>query len=194
MRKTNIVLVIALVLAALAGLALNQANGVSAQGISPVGMVVAYTPGQSITIVDDKGNQSEYMLDPFMKIEPAEKANSLGVGSFVTIIANASINKEKQIAVGIVVHPKAPEGLKELLPSATPLVKNTPVPTDIPVTATPKVSETPTPAGIATATPVETLTATPTPAASAKEGETALKANSFIEWLRSFFQQILSGQ
>ena len=200
MRKTNIVLVIALVLAMFAGLALNQANGVSAQGESLVGLVVAYTPGQSITILDKAGQQKEYALDPLVKIEPAEKANSLGVGSYVTIIANASISKEKQIAVGIVVHEKAPEGLKELLPTATPLVKNTPLPTDIPVTPTPKVDATATLVETTTATPVGTLASTATPvtkdtsdSTDTKESGQKLQANTFIEWLRSFFQQVLSG-
>ena len=153
MRKTNLVLVMALMLAMFAGLTLNQANGVSAQGESPVGQVVAYIPGQSITILDKIGQQKEYVLDPLVKIEPAEKASLLGVGSYVTIIAPASLSKEKQIAIGIVIHEKTPEGFKELLPTATPLVKNTPLPTDIPVTSTPKVGE--------TTTPVETTTATP---------------------------------
>ena len=196
MRKTNIVLVITLVLSVLAGLTLNQAKGVSAQGESPVGLVVAYIPGQSITIVDEKGQQKEYVLDPSVKIEPAEKANSLGVGSFVTIIANASISKEKQIAVGIVVHPKVPEGLKELLPTATPLVKNTPLPTDIPVTPTPKIGETATLVETTTATPVGTLTATPVmkDTSASTDAKDSPKANTFIEWLRSFFQMVLSGQ
>ena len=203
MRKTNIVLVVTLVLSVLAGLTLNQAKGVSAQSESPVGLVVAYIPGQSITILDEKGQQKEYVLDAFVKIEPAEKANFLGVGSFVTIIANASISKEKQIAVGIVVHPKVPEGLKELLPTATPLVKNTPLPTDVPVTSTPKVGETATtvetttatPVGTLTTTPIGTLTATPVmkDTSASTDAKESPKTNTLIEWLRSFFQQILSG-
>lgn len=189
MRKTNIVLVLALVVSVLAGLALNQARRVSAQGDSPVGVVVAYTPGVSITIIDQKGNQIEFALDPFVKIQPPEKADSLKVGTFVTIIAPANISKEKQIAVGIVVHPE-----KELAPSQTPLVKNTPVPTDPPATPTPKVSDTPTPPEINSPTPVETLTSTPTPSTTLQEGGTTLKTNTFVEWLRSLFLQVLSRQ
>ena len=181
MRKTNVLTVIALMLAVLTGLTLNQVNGVSAQGDSPVGMVAAYTPGVSITIVDEKGNQIEYALDATVKIEPPGADKSLKVGSVVTIIAPVSINKGKQIAVGIVVHPE-----KELVPSQTPLVKNTALPTDHPMTATPKVTETP--------APVESATATPSPGANPAEDGTAVKSNSFIAWLRSLFQQVLSNQ
>ena len=200
MRKTNIVLVVALVLSVLAGLTLNQANAVSAQSDSPVGLVVAYTPGQSITIVDDKGFQSEYALDPFVKIQLSEKASPLGVGSFVTIKVPASISKEKQIVVGIVVHPAVPKGWKIPGWVATPLVKDAAVPTNTLAAETSKVNETPTPVGTITATmtPAGTLTVTPlvkdTAPTDAKESGPALKANTFIEWLRSFFQQVLSGR
>jgi len=188
MRKTNIVLIIALGLALLAGLALNPAGKVFAQEVPPVGIVVAYTPGVSITIVDQQGNQIEYALDAAVKIEPADGEKSLKVGSYVTIIAPASISKGKQIAVGIVVHPD-----KELLPPGAALVKNTAAPTDVPATATTKVSETPTPAESAAATPIETFTATPKEAANVKADGTAVKSNSFIEWLRSLLQQLLGS-
>lgn len=187
MRKAKIALAIALVLAAFAGIALNQVKEVSAQGDLPVGMVVAYTPGVSITIIDQNGNQIEYALDAMLKIEPSGEEQNLKVGSFVTIIASASTSKGKQTAVGIVVHSE-----KELLPSATPQIKNTAAPTNPPVTATPKVSETPTPADINTATPVETLTVMPGPSSNAKETEAAVKSNTFIEWLRSLFRLVLS--
>ena len=196
MRKANIVWAIALMLAMFTGLALHQVNAVSAQGDSPVGVVVAYIPGVSITIIDQKGNQTEYALDPSLKIEPAEKADSLKVGSFVTIIAPASVDKQKQKTVGIVIHPDIPSGFKIPGWVATALVKNTPVPTNVPATATPKVSETPTPVGpdTATATLLENLTSTPMPPASAKEDGTTVQANAFIEWLRALFVQVLSRQ
>jgi len=187
MHKANVVLAIALVLAVLAGVALNQVNEASAQGDLPVGVVVAYTPGVSITIIDQKGNQIEFALDSAVKVEPPDGEKSLKLGAFVTIIAPASLSKEKQIAVGIVVHPE-----KELAPSQTPLVKNTPVPTDPPATVTPKVSDTPTPPEINTPTPVETLTGTPAPSTTLKEDGKTLKTNTFIEWLRSLFLQVLS--
>lgn len=202
MRKTNVLAVIALMLAVLTGLTLTQVGAVSAQGDSPVGTVVAYTPGVGITIVDQKGNQIEFALDAAVKIEPADGEKSLKVGSFVTIIAPASISKGKQIAVGIVVHPdkdlllSATPWDKDLLPSQTPLVKDTPAPTDIPMTATPKVGETPTAVESANATPIETLAVTgkSDTTTNAKEAGTAVKSNSFIEWLKSLFRQVLSQQ
>lgn len=187
MRKINIVLVITLGLSVLAGLAFHQVSNVSAQGDSLIGVVVAYTPGVSITVVDQKGNQTEYTLDAAVKIESPD--GDIKVGSIVTIIAPASLDKGKQKAVGIVVHPE-----KELLPSETPRVKDTAVPTDIPVTKTPKVAETPTPADAFTATPTGTLTETADTAAKAKDDGTAAKPNPFIEWLRSLFRQVLSQQ
>ena len=191
MRKAKIILAIALALAALTGVALNQVNGVSAQGDAPVGVVVAYVPGVSITIVDQKGNQIEYALDAAVKIESSDGDKTIKVGSIVTIIAPASMNKGKQVAVGIVVHPE-----KELLPSETPRVKDTAVPTDVPVTKTPKVNETPTTVETATevasVTPTGTLTDTANPTTNTKENSPDLKANAFIEWLRSLFRQVLS--
>lgn len=196
MQKIKTVLLIALAVSVLAGLTLNQVGEASAQGKSPVGVVVAYIPGQSIMIVDQNGNQTEYILDPLVKIQPPEKADKLGVGSFVTIIAPASVSKEKKIAVGIVVHPDVPKGWKIPDWTATPLVKDTPVPTDTPaaMTETPKVDETTTPTETATATPVGTLTNTPTPGAALKSDGTTLTTNTFIEWLRSLFVQLLSQQ
>ena len=192
MRKINLVLAIPLVLALFAGLALNQVGAVSAQGDSPVGVVIAYVPGVSITIVDVNGTQIEYVLDASLKIEPADKADSLKVGSFVTIIAPANIDKTKKTAVGIVVHPDKPEGFKIPGWVATALIKDTPVPTNVPPTEETKVSDTPTAVETEsmTATPVETLTATPTPETTTKDNGTNVKVNtnSFIEWLRSLFR------
>ncbi len=198
MRSIKIVVAISLALALFTGLALNQVSAVSAQGNSPVGVVVAYVPGVSITIIDVNGTEIEYMLDPSLKIEPADKADTLQVGSFVTIITPASVDKTKKTAVGIVVHPDMPEGLKIPGWAATPLIKSTPLPTEIPATATPKVSETPTGIenALLTETPVGDMTATMTPEPTTKDGGTSEKpaANSFIEWLRSLFVQVLSQQ
>lgn len=199
MRKPNIVWAIALTVAVIAGLVLNQVNAVSAQGNSPVGIVITYTPGVSITIVDQNGTQTEYTLDTLVKIEPAHKADSLKVGSFVTIIAPASVDKAQQKAVGIVVHPDKPDSFKIPGWVATALIKNTPMPTEVLPTATPKASETPTPfmtatADTATPTLVETLASTPTPPATVKDSANAVKTDSFIEWLRSLFVQVLSRQ
>lgn len=187
MRKTNLILAIAIALAMLTGLTLHQVNVVSAQGDAPVGVVVVYIPGVSITIIDQKGNQSEFALDPAVKIRPSGKADSIKVGSFVTVIAPASLNKGKQVAVGIVVHPEVPKGWKIPEGSATPLIKETAT-----GTATPAVTATMTPAVSETVTPTET--GTPKSVTNAKSGDKTVKANSFIEWLRSLFQQVLSQQ
>lgn len=194
MRKVNFVVAISVMLALFAGLAIHQVSAVSAQGESPLGVVVAYLPGVSITIIDVHGIQTEFALDSSLKIEPADKADSLKVGSFVTIIAPANVDKTKKTAVGIVVHPKTPDGLKELLPTATPLVKNTPMPPEPTLTATPKASETPTPFESASPTPFETLTETATPGPIPKQEGTNASANAFIEWLRALFVQVLSRQ
>jgi hypothetical protein len=203
MRKTNIVLGIALTLAVLTGLTLNQVSGVSAQGDSPVGLVIVYIPGQTITIVDEKGIQSEYGIDPSVKILPPEKASSLGVGSFVTIIAPASISKGKQTAVGIVIQPDVPKGLKIPGWAATPLVKDTAVSTLAAVTepqkvlavsATPIVKDTAAPTSTPTdLTEPQKVIEQTTPAATTKGGGTAPKTNAFIEWLRSLLQQLLTS-
>ena len=52
MRKKNVLWIIALTLVLAASLTLGQVNTVSAQNFPPVGVVVDYDPGQSITIVD----------------------------------------------------------------------------------------------------------------------------------------------
>jgi len=166
----------------LASVAWNQVSTASAQEVQPVGIVVAYLPGQSITIVDEKGIQSEFAIDPSVKIQPPEAANSLKVGSFVTIIAPASISKGKQIAVGIVIKPDVPEGLKVLVMSATPLVKDTPESTQAAATEPSKDSQT------------TTLTGTPMKTSTDKSSPTATpKANTLIEWLKSLLRQLLGS-
>ena len=194
MRKTKIFLMMAVTVALFASAAFGQINDAAAQKEGPVGMVVAYIPGQSITILDEQGVQSEFMLDASLKILPTGKADSIAVGSFVTVIAPASLDKGKQIAVGIVVHPKVPEGWKgkAQAPSATPLTKEI-------LTATPTgtlMSESETPPGVETATTTAetTFTPTPTPPAKTPGGETTTTSNAFIEWLRSLFQQVLKDQ
>jgi hypothetical protein len=209
MRKLNISQMVALVAILLAGLAFSQVSSASAQEAGPVGVVVAYVPGQSITIVDQSGTQHEYMLSSTLKILPPGRANSLAVGSFVTIIAPASLDHGKQIAVGIVVHPNVPPGWNVPVISATPIASATAVET---LTATPvgtiavtdTATETPTVTGTPlatdtateTATPggLETPTDTPTATATPVSGGTAASTNGLIEWLRSLFQQILTSR
>jgi hypothetical protein len=203
MRKTNVLLIIAVALALLVSVTLNQVSRVSAQGVPPVGVVTAYVPGQSITIVDQSGTQHEYMISSSLKILPPGRANSLTVGSFVTIIAPASLGDEKQTAVGIVVHPHVPNGWNAPAASATPFFTGTPVGSE---TATPTGTVITTETATATAAPpstetpsataIGTFTETPTPTASPTGGTTGTPqtSNTLIEWLRSLFRQILTSQ
>jgi hypothetical protein len=93
------------------------ANAAQSQASSPqqnvrriVGSVTDYTAGQSITIVDRQGNQFTFDLSSPLKIVPAHRANLLGVGAFVTIIAPNNVPNGKHIAVGIVIHRGVPAG------------------------------------------------------------------------------------
>lgn len=199
MRKYNLLLLSALVMALLGTMAFAQAKVVSAQGSEHVGIVVAYTPGQSITIVDQSGVQYEFQLASSLKMLPTKSGDSVAVGSFVTIIAPNSLSDGKQVAVGIVVHPKVPDGWKVLLPSATPLVKNTAeAPGTLP-TETPKAAVTETPTvtapSDATITPTALETSKMTPTATPLGGITTKVTNeSFVQWLTSLIRQILAGQ
>lgn len=206
MRKTNILLIIALTLAMFASVTLTQIPVASAQEVPPVGVVVAYVPGQSITIVDQSGMQHEYLLSPSLKILPPGSAISLAIGSFVTIIAPASLGDGKQTAVGIVVHPHIPIGWNVAILSATPLATGTAIasptgtltsetPTPTGTLATDTATETPTASETATETPpgVATFTDTPTPTATPGGGGTTISTNAFIEWLRDLFRQLLSS-
>jgi hypothetical protein len=211
MRKFTILIMLLLAGSFVASLAFAQVNPVAAQQESPVGVVVAYVPGQSITIADQSGALHEYMISSSLKILPPGRANALGVGSFVTIIAPASLSQGKQMAVGIVVHPNVPGGWIIPTISATPLATGTTVETQTPTpvgtlpgtqtatgtasaTATGTVLATETETSTATPTVVgtitETATATPTPAG----GGTAPSANALIDWLASLFRQILSSR
>ena len=209
MRKASLLLVIAVALAMFASLTMNQVNTASAKQVPAVGVVVAYIPGESITIVNPHGEQLEYTLSPSVKILPPKRADSLGVGSFVTIIAPASFGDGKQTAVGIVVHPHVPNGWKVPVASATPLPTNTPLATftatptgtstttatatstatDTPTTTPTTTTETPT----TTATVTATATSTATPTVTPVGGATTLTTSSFIEWLRTLFQQLLTN-
>ena len=201
MRKKNFFLMTAITLALFAGVAFGQVNDVAAQKEGPVGIVVAYIPGQSITIVDQQGVQSEFMLDPSLKILPLGGEKTLTVGSFVTLIAPASLDKGKQVAVGIVIHPKVPDGWtkKVLAPSGTPQVKNTADATGTLSTdgSKPLMTETPTPSvpSDATITPTALEPSKMTPTATPLGGASTKVTNeSFIQWLTSLIRQVLAGQ
>jgi len=198
MRKKNVLWIIALALALVTSLTLGQVNTVSAQNFPPVGVVVDYDPGQSITIVDQQGSQHQFMLSSSLKILPPARANLLAVGSFVTIIAPNSLSNGKQVAVGIVIHPQVPNGWKIPSLSDTPLPTETSAtftatpPGTLVMTETVTATATETPNGTATttatATAVGLLTDTPTATATPLGGATTFDATSFIEWLKSLFR------
>lgn len=107
-----------------------------------VGLVVAYHPGDTITIVDRQGNEFEFELASSLRIVPRHRAHLLAPGVFVTVIAPNNTPGGKHIAVGIVIHPGVPPGF--------------------PVPPTPSTPEPPTPPG-PTEPPTEPPTVTPTP-------------------------------
>ncbi len=223
MRKLNILLIMALAAAMFASFTFGRVGTVSAQEVPPTGVVVDYFPGQSITVVDQSGTQHQYTISSTVKILPPGRATSLAVGSFVTIIAPASLSQGKQMAVGIVVHPHVPPGWNVPSISATAPMTATAVetftasPTGTSLaTATATATETPTGTQLATdtatetatgtqlatdtatatetPTTVETPTDTPTATATPIGGGTTISNNALIEWLRSLFQQILTSR
>ena len=206
MRKNKILFVAALAVALLANLVLAQASPASAQEIQLVGLVVDYVPGQSITIVGQDGIQYQFELTSLVKIVPPELADTLKVDAYVTIIAPNKLSDGKNIASGIVIHPKTPEDLptkiaigKDTATAPTkvlePTVEN---PTKAPVftatsTATPietgtVVSETPT----EKATPVGTVTETIKTTTPAKN-PTPNITTSLIEWFKTLVQQLFAN-
>jgi hypothetical protein len=169
MRKLNILWIIALAAAMFASFSFGQVGTVSAQEVPPTGVVVDYLPGQSITIVDQGGTQHQYTISSTVKILPPVRANALAVGSFVTIIAPASLSQGKQTAVGIVVHPHVPPGWNVPSMSATAPMTSTVVETftasptgTLLATHTATATETPTGTQLATDTATATETATAT--------------------------------
>lgn len=115
-----------------------------------VGQVTEYIPGTSITILAKDGQTYTFKLAETVKILPDGLADTLSVGSWVTIIAPRDVTQLEWIAVGIVIHPHAP-GTET---PETPTVTLTPT-----VTFTPTMTFTPSPTPTETATP--TLTPTP---------------------------------
>jgi hypothetical protein len=209
MRTTKFLLTIALALALITGVAFTQISPAFAQNNQPVGVVIDYVPGLSITIVDQRGDQNVFTLSTNLKILPPGRADSLAVGSFVTIIAPASISSGKQTAVGIVVHPQVPDGWNVPIVSPTAFATETanvtetytPIGTitagtvtpDATFTETPTVVETTTVTETVTATPEGTITETPTATPTPASGTTGTNT-SFVEWLRTILRQILSNE
>jgi hypothetical protein len=106
-----------------------------------VGTVVDYVAGQSITIQDRFGNQSTFLLTADTKYLPKSRVSSLGLGSYVTIIAPRDPHSSNTTltAMGVVIHPHAPTSF----PTATftPTATSTSTPTE---TSTPTLTDTPT--------------------------------------------------
>jgi hypothetical protein len=198
MQKVSLILLTVLALALLTSMVGLAASSKDSE-VQRVGLVVAYTAGQSITIADRDGVQYTFTIASNLKIVPPERANMLGVGSYVTIIAPNNVPNGKSIAVGIVIHPQMPSSFPLPSGSFTPLPTDTAVPTETALstevasetpTATPTATETP--AGVETATETVTPTAT-TAVASAAQTKTQGTVNSFIEWLASLFRQFLAS-
>ena len=207
MRKNKILFVAALAVALLANLVLAQASPASAQEIQLVGLVVDYVPGQSITIVGQDGIQYQFELTSLVKIVPPELADTLKVDAYVTIIAPNKLSDGKNIASGIVIHPKTPEGLptknaigKDTTTAPTkvlePTVENptkapvfTATPTATPIETGTVVSEAPT----EKATPVGTVTETIKTTTPAKN-PTPNITTSLIEWFKTLVHQLFANK
>lgn len=200
MRKRNGILVVALAAVIFAFAPFHQAGTALAQAGAPVGVVTAYVPGQSITVVDQNGTEHEYQIGPSLKILPPSRDNFLGVGSFVTVIAPASLDNGKQTAVGIVIHPEIPSGWNvtpgsaTLLPTRTMIGTQTAIQTGTPTTSeTAAASETPWATATETPTAIGTFTDTPTPAPN-PSGKITVNANSLLDWLSGLVRELLGSQ
>ena len=73
--------------------------------IHRVGVVTAYAAGSSITIQDKEGNSYTFSITAETRFLPAERANTLAVGSRVTIIAPREPATGGISVSGIVIHP-----------------------------------------------------------------------------------------
>ena len=74
-----------------------------------VGEVTAYTADESISILAKDGQTYTFKLAENVKILPAERADLLVVGAWVTIISPRDVTQVEPVALGIVVHPAAPD-------------------------------------------------------------------------------------
>jgi hypothetical protein len=208
MYRLNVLLVFALAIAMIANVAnptIGKAapaefkfggSNIEAQGNEHVGVVIAYLPGQSITIMDRDGNQLTFELAPSLKIVPPQRASALAPGVYVTIIAPNNVPGGKQIAVGIVIHPGIPEGFPVPSQTSTPLPTQTLITTETATstetpTGTVTVTETPTPTGTITVTAPSTETPTPT-ATPGGTSAAETQVTSLLDALRAFLLQILS--
>jgi len=135
--------------------------------IHRVGVVTAYTAGESITILAKDGQEYTFVLSETTKILPKDRVDMLGVGAIVTIISRRDPTGGPLAAQGIVVHPggtlvtETPTGTLTETPTNTPTMTPTDTPTVTP-TDTPTVTPTVTPTDTPTVTPTDTPTVTPT--------------------------------
>jgi hypothetical protein len=198
MRKTSLFLFAAVVIGLLANFTNVHAHPAQDPEVQRVGLVVAYSPNQSITIVDRDGNEFTFALAPSVKILPKDRVSVLGVGAYVTVIAPNNGTDGQLIATGIVIHPQAPESF------AIPSVTSTVVPTEttatvepptevVTATSTEAPTEVPTEAATATEVPTEVASATPTAVetptvASITQLDSRSVVSLFVSWLTSLLQ------
>jgi hypothetical protein len=201
MKKLSLFVLAVFVLAAVANIASAKASPATDPG--HVGLVTAYAPGTSITIMDKDGNEKTFELAADLKIVPKHRADMLAVGAYVTVVTPNNKDNGKNIVVQIVIHPQAPASFP--LPTATAVPTDTVLPTETAVpteTALPSATATEVPTETATVTETstgETETPTETPTASEQVTETSSQVdpqaavNAFVNWLASFFRQFLSS-
>lgn len=130
--------------------------------IRRVGIVIAYSPGGSITIMDRRGDFFDFTISSSVRILPSHRAHLLDVDAFVTVISPANSPNNKMVATSIVVHNGVPSGFPTLPPTSTPTYTATSTPTYTP-TQTPTNTPTQTPTHTPTVTPTNTPTHTPSP-------------------------------
>jgi hemin uptake protein HemP len=110
-----------------------------------VGVVTAYTPGESIAIKAHDGNEYTFRITAETKLLPAERAAELAVGRRVTVISRRDPTGGPFTAQGIVIHPETADGT----PTESPTPASTP-------TSTPTATVTPTPEALPSDTPTAT--------------------------------------
>jgi len=68
-----------------------------------VGEIIAYEPGESITIEDKRGQTTHFEISDDFKITPPRA--TVEVGDWVTIISRRDSDQDNLMAIGVVVHP-----------------------------------------------------------------------------------------
>jgi hypothetical protein len=111
-----------------------------------VGVVTAYEPETSITILAHDGEEYTFLIAEDAKLLPQERADELAVGRTVTIISRRDPTGGPFTAQGIVIHPIVAEttGTPEETPTETPTPPATETPTET-LTLEPSLTETCTP-------------------------------------------------